>query len=124
MPDSASAMNVGMGMPLVVIVTVGMTMIVLMVMRMVVPGSGHHRLENLESLLERDVVTLEHLLDRQVIFHQQAGFRELGGEVQVANLPSPMGRLLLIGVRHAKHCLGSLLKRISLVSVDEETVTV
>ncbi len=120
MPDSASAMNVGMGMPMVVIVIVG----VLMVMRMMVPGSGHHWLENLESLLERDVVALEHLLDRQVIFHQQAGFRELGGEVQVTNLPSPMGRLLLIGVRHAKHCLGSLLECISLVPVDEETVTV
>ena len=116
-------MTVIMFMRMVVIVRVPMIVVVRMVV-MVMTGCRHHGLEHFLGFLERDIVTLQHLADCEIIFHQQIAVRELGGEVQVADLPSPVSRFLGIGIGHLEHGFGFLLDEITVIFTCEKNVTV
>ena len=102
---------------MIVIVSVGMVV-------MVMTGCRHHGLKHFLGFLERDIVALQHLADCEIIFHQQVPVRELGGEVQVADLPSSVSRFLRIGIGHLEHGFGFLLDEITVIFTCEKNVTV
>ncbi len=67
---------------------------------MTVSGSGHHRLKDFNRLNEGNPITVQHMPDCKIAFHQQVGLRKLSGKVQVTHLPCPMSGFPLIGVRY------------------------
>ena len=64
---------------------------------MTVSGSGHHRLKDFNRLNEGNPITVQHMPDGKIAFHQQVGLRKLSGKVKVTHLPCPMSGFPLIG---------------------------
>ena len=95
----------------------------IMVVRMVVvvmTGCGHDGLEYLVGFLVGDFVALEHLPDGEVVLDEQVALRELGGEMQVADLPSSVGSFTGIRIGDLEHCLRKLLYEVTFLAGEME----